>query len=203
MNGSKRLNPDGGFTMDISMFRNRMLRFKNLFNGITKLQKNGADSKANPETIKIAKGLCLFLLALMLGWISKSETESNTRKSTLEGEWPSAQVFQSVLNQGGWHRFESTDLSSLLKNHPDPFHEKSVIWETEDHCFIFLSQSPYQNEAARPELWSCAAGHNKPKSKLRWHKIGSGYTGLNQLSQIVVPKVKKTASYIDPKEIRY
>jgi hypothetical protein len=189
--------------MDKSMLRNVALELKNLFKGTAKLQTNSVLAKSNPEAIKISKGMALFLIALLCAWISKTETEIKTRQQILQSEWPSSQIFYSVLNQGGWHRSEAVDLSVLLKNHPDPFLAQSVIWESEDHCFIYLTQSPYQNEASKPELWSCAAGHNKPKTKLKWRRVGSGYSGLNLLSQIILPRVKKTASYIDPKEIRY
>ncbi len=182
--------------MDSSVLRDRVRQFKNVFASISKFQKNNPRSKANPEILKIGKGMALLLIAILLAWISKSETENRTRNEILQKEWPERQVWLGVLKQGGWTRSEKMDLSALLKNHPDPFSSEPMIWESEDHCFILLV-------GAEPELWSCATGQKKTTPKMKWHKIGSGYEGINRLALLVVPTVKKTVSYIDPKEIRY
>ena len=182
--------------MDISLFRKRTHEFKNLLTTISALQKNSANPKTNPEILKISKGLALLFIAIALAWISKSETENSTRERVLQTEWPPTQILHAVLTQGGWTS-SKTDLSTTLKNHPDPFSSESMLWESEDHCLIFLTQSP------EPELWSCATSHNRDLRKIKWHKLGSGYAGINTLAKIVVPKIKIPTSYIDPKEIRY
>lgn len=182
--------------MDISLLRNRMFQFKNLLKAIATIEKNNTSPAADPEIVKIGRGICLLLTAVFLAWLSKTETENKTRTSILQGEWPNTQVIHSVLKQGGWLPAEQGEYTTLLKNHPDPFSEVSTLWETEDHCLIYLN-------LPKPELWFCAAGHNKPKSKIKWHKIGGGYAAINQLSLISVQLPKKTVSYIDPKEIRY
>lgn len=181
--------------MDISLFRDRARQFKNLLESISKTKGNGSNPKTNPEALKIAKGIVLCLLAVFLAWICKSETERQTREQTLQEEWPTIQTLHAVLHEGGWKPVTEADFSLLLKNHPDPFSEQSMIWGSEDHCLIYLRNS-------KSELWSCATSHRKT-SKIKWHKIGSGYAGVNLLSKISLPKPKITASYIDPKEIRY
>jgi hypothetical protein len=181
--------------MGIYLLRDRLGQLKNLFRANPIFQKSGGLSKANPEIVKVSRGVALLLLAALLAWISKTETENSTRESILNSEWPPVQVRNDILKAGGWTR-DHSDLSTLLKNHPDPFSTQAIIWESEDHCLIYLT-------SAEPELWACATGHTLASSKIKWHKIGSGYAGLNRLSQIVVPSAKKVASYIDPKEIRY
>jgi len=182
--------------MDLSILRNRALEFKNILSTVTKLQKNNSYPEPNSEAITIARGIVLLLLAVLLAWVSKTETESNTRNRLLQNEWPETQVLHSILTQGGW-TLTKTDLSNALRNHPDPFSSESMLWESDDHCMILLTQ------ASEPQLWSCATSHSKINPRLKWRKIGSGYAGVNKLAQIELPKVKKTVSYIDPKEIRY
>jgi hypothetical protein len=189
--------------MDNSLLRSDRLQLKNLFESIRRFQKDNQNSKANPEVLKIARGFGLLLIAITLGWIAKSESETAARVQTLHQEWPSIQVLSSILKNGGWEKAKSIDLSLLLKNHPDPFNQSAILWESEDHCFLFLTSNPYEQDHSDPSIWSCATGHKKPNSKIKWIKIGSGYEGVNRLAQIVVQPVKKATSYIDPKEIRY
>lgn len=181
--------------MGVHLLRDRLGQLKGLLRANPIFQKRSGLSKANPEVIKVARGIALLLLSVLLAWISKTETENSTRDAILNSEWPPVQVRNDILKAGGWFR-EHADLSTLLKNHPDPFAAKAMIWESEDHCLIYFS-------ASEPELWACATSHTLASSKIKWHKIGSGYAGLNRLSQIAPPIAKKVASYIDPKEIRY
>ncbi len=183
--------------MDISMFRSGHLQLKNLFTRISKLQKNRISSKSHSELRILAKGIALLLVAILFAWIGKNETENATQVRVLQTQWPPPQVLNGVLKQGGWKRQEKVDLSSILKNHPDPFSSKPMIWESNDHCFLYLILT------TEPELWSCATSHNSTHLKLKWIKVGSGYEGINRLAQIMAPFAKKTVTNIDPKEIRY
>lgn len=192
--------------MDISLLRDRLHQLKSFFESTAGLQKNGSLTKTNPEVIQLARGIALILIAVFLGWICKTETETSNRRKVLTEEWPSTQIWQATLKQGGWTQLTGGDWSGLLKNHPDPYRDESVIWESDDHCLIFITKSPFSNDnsnPAGPELWSCATSQKSSNPKTKWHKIGSGYEGLNQLSRIPVRAVKKAPSYIDPKEIRY
>ena len=192
--------------MGISIFRNRSHQFKNIFRTISTLQNRCRNPKENPEVVRITRGVGLALLAVFFAWMSKTSSENSARELTLHSEWPQAQVWNSLLKQGGWVRTDHHDLADLLKNHPDPFTNESIIWESENHCFIYLSHSPYlvgDLSSTEAELWACTTGRTTPGNSIKWHKLGSGYAGINKLSQISLQTVKKATSYIDPKEIRY
>lgn len=192
--------------MGTHQFRDRVRQFKNFFESISILQKNSRIPTNNPETLKLAKALGLLCLAILLGGISKWETEASARNSVLNAEWPPVQIWSGVLLQGGWKRSGPSDFSTLLKNHPDPFTVQATIWESEDHCLIYLTHSPYrfpESASSETELWTCATSRSMVLSKIRWRRLGSGYDGINQLAVLASQLPKKDSSYIDPKEIRY
>ena len=191
--------------MDISLLQHGVRYFKSFSQSVSSLQKRGGISKANPEIIKISRGVALLFIALILAWFSKTETENSAREKVLHSEWPPVQIWTGILKQGGWSRLEHSDLSVLLKNHPAPFSQETILWETTDHCYLYLTHSPFRGSNAassEPELWACAQ-RDIPISKLKWRTLGSGYESLNRLAQVVIPVSKKSGTYIDPKEIRY
>jgi hypothetical protein len=192
--------------MDIFHFHRNFRLLNRLQTSLERFTKNSPKPTKNPEIIKIARGMGLLAISALLGLLSNSATEKRTREEVLNREWPDVTIWRNTLRSAGWSPFETNDLSLLLKNHPNPVSESADIWISENKCFIFVPKSPYSKPDARsegPELWACATGREQPKSVIKWHKIGGGYDGVNQLARIKLPTAKKQASYIDPKEIRY
>jgi hypothetical protein len=191
--------------MDIHHFLDRHSWIKKLFPRMGNPEKNHLHSKSSAEILSIARGTGMLLISILLGWIGKSYTENKTRNEVLTQEWPNHAIWVATLHQGGWKRVEKSDFSNLIKNLPDAVHQGPMIWESPDHCLILLVESPYANlQSGTPdhELWSCAIRQPSPSKKNKWKLVGSGYSGLNLLTQFHFSK-PKTASYIDPNEIRY
>lgn len=191
--------------MDIHRFFDHCTWFKKLFSRMEKLETDYNRSKSNPEILSIARGTGMLLIAILLGWLGKTYSENKKRDEVLNQEWPADEVWIATLRQGGWMRVSKSDFSNLLQNHPQPLSDVPLIWESDDHCLIFLTESPYadlQTGNTDQELWSCTANLKPTGKKIKWKKVGSGYFGVNQLAKIHFSK-PKTASYIDPDEIRY
>jgi hypothetical protein len=192
--------------MDISLFFRRSRLFQNLSQTMEKLQHHRSNSKPSPETLKITRGLVMVSLALLFGWIGKSTTEADTRNQILMGEWPNPSVLTDVLKQKGWIPKDMADRDALTKALPSHLIEKPGIWTTEDQCTVFINQSnpkTYASDTDTLQLWVCAGMSMKSRGKSTWKWLGSGYDGVNQLARIKPSILKKSASYIDPNEIRY
>lgn len=192
--------------MDISLLFHRSRIFKSLSQTMEKLQRSRPNSQPSPEALKITRGLVMVLVALLFGWIGKSTTEADTRNRILGGEWPEQVILTDVLKQRGWIPKDMTDRDTLTKSLPGHLIEKPGIWTTEDQCMVFINQSnplSHLNTGDALQLWVCSGISTKPKNKSPWKWLGSGYDGVNQLARIKPSILKKSASYIDPNEIRY
>ena len=192
--------------MDIHHLHRHRPLLKTLRERLEKLKNSHRDSKANPEILSLARGVGLVGIAVILGWMGKTHTEESTRSEILTGEWPAYSIWNATLRQGGWAPIQKSDYTNLIQNITDHAGESPSIWESQDHCLIYLSHSPYgapDSSKTDQEMWSCAIGRLPPPKKIAWRYLGSGYSGVNRLSEIRFSRPKKAASYVDPNEIRY
>ena len=181
-----------------SLFREKVYPF------LSGIQKRSAQAKSNPETLKIARGLVLLFISVILAWTSIQVTREESFNLYENQHWPNRVAWkQLLLNRGLIQKTSIGSYSKLLESNPAAFLGESKIWVTADACVVFIPKSAYDSG---PELWTCSPD---PKGE-GWKNLGSGLRGFERLIDLFekLPRkplisLKKTVKSIDPKEFHY
>lgn len=190
------------------MVRSRLFNitlFREKFSTIlSRISKRGGETKPNLEALKIARGLILLFVSILLGWTSIEFTKQQSIRAFEESHWPMRPIWKMTLSHYGLtQRATLGDYSKLLESNPAAFLGESKIWINPNACVVLLPKSPYDSG---PELWTC-----EPTSKAEtWKNLGSGLPAFETLIDILEKFPRKTSlapqksvKSIDPKEFHY
>jgi hypothetical protein len=188
--------------------------FEPLSARLQKFQTARDHTTRDPEKLKIIRGTALIAFTFLLGYLSLQTTESAAIVRYRDSTWPEPKIWRATLLSYGF--IPATPIgnyTSLLADLPSAFSEDSSLWYSVEHKAIYISKSPFSDDATS-ELWTLGPP-SLTKAPGHWENLGTGMNGIEKMTKSLDqlapgPKFlagqfrpQKASNWVDPKEIRY